>query len=415
MNLKILKKSSSQTFWLISGIAFILLASLYIFYALMHPPMGDLEHMAQFLAITAFISTLVGYGAYRLRWLERAPSLRWILLGTYILASLLTFLNVWLTARLMFASQHDFLLATVLLLFACGIAVVLGSFFTNALIERITRLEEATCSIASGDFSTRAEIPGNDEIAALAQSFNQMAQQLETANLKQQELELLRRDLVAWAGHDLRTPLSSIRLLIEALVDGVVTDPQLVQNYLLQAKKQIDILSLLVDDLFQISQLDAGGVPLNLESASLSDLISDTLESFSELASQKQVALTGSAAAGIDPISIDVLWLGRALNNLVSNALRHTPPGGSVMLCAKPVQGGVTVSVSDSGEGITPEDLPHVFERFYRGEKSRNRASGGAGLGLAIVKGIVEAHKGSTSVESERGKGTVFTFFLPKP
>jgi signal transduction histidine kinase len=335
------------------------------------------------------------------------------LLGTYILASLLTFLNVWLTARLMFASEHDLLLATVLLLFAGGIAVVLGSFFTSTLIERIKRLEKAAKSIESGNLSSRAEIPGNDELAMLAKSFNQMAQKIQSADQKQKELESLRRDLVAWAGHDLRTPLSSIRVLVEALSDGLVTDPVVITNYLAQTRKHVDNLSLLIDDLFQISQLDAGGIPLTLEPSSLSDLISDTLESFSGIANQKGIILSGSADKDVDPINIDVLWLGRAINNLVSNAIRHTPAGGSVTLCAKREGGYISVSVRDTGEGILSEDISHVFERFYRGEKSRNRSGGGAGLGLAIAKGIIEAHGGDIFVESEPGRETVFTFTLP--
>jgi signal transduction histidine kinase len=337
-----------------------------------------------------------------------------VLLGTYILASLLTFFNVWLTARLMFASEHDLLLATVLLLFAGGIAVVLGSFFTSTLIERIKRLESAAKSIESGNLSARADIPGNDEIAMLAKSFNQMAQKIQTADQKQKDLESLRRDLVAWAGHDLRTPLASIRLLVEALSDGVVSDPVIISNYLNQTKKHVDNLSLLVDDLFQISQLDAGGIPLSLEPASLSDLISDTLESFSGIAAQKGVVLSGSAGKDVDPINIDVLWLGRAINNLVSNAIRYTSNGGSVTLCAERVADNISVSVRDAGEGILPDDIAHVFERFYRGEKSRNRISGGSGLGLAIAKGIIEAHHGNIWVESVPGQGTIFSFTLPK-
>ena len=391
-----------------------MILSLIIFYWLMRPPMGDLEHMAQFLSITAVISIGIGYGAYRLNWLERAPSLRWVLLGTYILASLLTFFNVWLTARLMFASEHDLLLATVLLLFAGGIAVVLGSFFTSTLIERIKRLESAAKSIESGNLSARADIPGNDEIATLAKTFNQMAQKIQTADQKQKDLESLRRDLVAWAGHDLRTPLASIRLLVEALSDGVVSDPDIISSYLNQTKKHVDNLSLLVDDLFQISQLDAGGIPLSLEPASLSDLISDTLESFSGIAAQNGVVLSGSAGKDVDPINIDVLWLGRAINNLVSNAIRYTSNGGSVTLCAERVADNISVSVRDAGEGILPDDIAHVFERFYRGEKSRNRISGGSGLGLAIAKGIIEAHHGNIWVESVPGQGTIFSFTLPK-
>jgi signal transduction histidine kinase len=409
-----MEKPISRTIQFVSAIAFVLLISISIFYWLMHPPMSDLGHMAQFLSLTAVISILVGYGAYRLGWMERAPSLRWAVLGSYLLASLLTFLNVWITARLMFASQHDLILASVLLIFAGGIAVAFGSFFASALSERISRLKVATQEIENGNLAARAQIEGSDEIASLAQSFNKMAEKLQIAEQKQKELEALRRDLVAWAGHDLRTPLASIRLLIEALADGVVTDPETVKGYLSQAKKQVDSLSLLVDDLFQVSQLDAGGLPLALEPASLSDLISDTLESFSNQASLKGISLSGSAEPGIDPVTMDVQRMGRVLNNLFSNALRYTPSGGQINILAVRAENGVLVSISDTGEGIAPADLPHIFERFYRGEKSRSRQRGGSGLGLAIAKGIIDAHKGYIKAESEQGKGTTFTFFLPK-
>jgi signal transduction histidine kinase len=290
----------------------------------------------------------------------------------------------------------------------------LGSFFAHDFTRRIARLEDAARKIQGGNLSIRVNVGGTDEIAALGRAFNQMANRLESAQEKQKELEVLRRDLIAWAGHDLRTPLASIQVLVEALVDGVVEDPESTRKYLLQAKKQVDSLSLLVNDLFQVSQLDAGGLPLKFERASLSDLISDTLESFSGLAKQRQVLLSGSAAPDIDPLNFDVQYMGRVLNNLVSNALRHTPAGGSVSIQAERAPGMVSVTIRDSGEGITAEDLPHVFERFYRGEKSRSRASGGAGLGLAIVKGILEAHGGTISVKSRPEGGTDFTFTLPK-
>jgi signal transduction histidine kinase len=408
------QRSTSPTLILATGIAIILVASLGIFYALMRPERSDLQLMAQLLALTAGVSVLFGFGAYRLGWLERAPSLRSALVGTYLLASGLTFLNVWITARLMFASEHDLLLATVLLFFAGGIAVALGSFFAHALTGRIARLEDAARKIQSGELSERVNVGGTDEIAALGNAFNQMADRLQSAQQKQKELEAMRRDLVAWAGHDLRTPLTSIQVLVEALSDGVVDDPESTRKYLLQAKKQVDILSLLVNDLFQVSQLDAGGLPLQFEIASLTDLISDTLESFSGQAEQRQVHLSGFAAPDIDPLSFDVQHMGRVLNNLVSNALRYTPPGGSVFIQAERLPGKVVITIRDTGEGIAPEDLPHVFERFYRGEKSRSRASGGAGLGLAIVKGIVEAHGGTISVKSIPEAGTDFTFTLPK-
>lgn len=399
---------------LLGGIFLILLISLGIFYYLMKPPMSDLSYMAQFLSITALISGLAGYAAYRFRWLERAPTLRWSLLGGYALASLLTFLNVWLTARLMFASQHDLLLGTTLLLFAAGIAMVLGYFLSSAITERIRLLDQAARAIQAGDLSVRVPVSGNDEVAALAHTFNQMAARLQEADSRQHALEELRHDLVAWAGHDLRTPLAGVRVLVEALADGMIDDPQTSHRYLEQARKQIDHLSLLIDDLFQVSQLDAGGIPLNLEPASLADLISDTLENFSGLAARQHITLTGRAASGIDPLEMDVQRIGRVLNNLVDNALRYSPPGGRVSVQAQVVDGSVRVTVEDRGEGISPADLPHVFDRFYRGEKSRNQATGGSGLGLAIAKGIIEAHGGQIGVESSLGRGASFYFCLPK-
>jgi len=338
---------------LVGGIFFVVLVSLAIFYWIMQPPMGDLGHMAQFLSITALVSGLAGYAAYRFRWMERSPALRWSLMAGYALASLLTFLNVWITARLMFASKHDLTLATILLLFAGGIAMILGYFLSSTVTGRIRRLDQAAKEIQAGNLSVRIPVNGNDEVAGLARTFNQMAAKLQEADSNQQALESMRRDLVAWAGHDLRTPLTGVRVLVEALADGVISDPDTSKRYLQQARKQIDHLSLLIDDLFQVSQMDAGGIKLDLESASLTDLLSDTLEGFSGLAEKQNIGLSGHAGPGIDPIRIDVQRIGRVLNNLVDNALRYTPAGGTVSVQAELVQGSVRVMVQDNGEGIS--------------------------------------------------------------
>jgi signal transduction histidine kinase len=389
--------------------------ALLIFYLVMQPPMDEIGLMAAFLSITAVVSIAAGYGAYRLGWIHQSPRLRWTILGGSALSSLLTFFNVWLTARLMFTDAHDLLLATVLLLFAGGIAIAFGYFFSEALTDRMTALSDAARGIAQGRLNARAPVRGRDEMADLARTFNEMAAQLEAAARKQRELDLLRRDLIAWVGHDLQTPLASIRAMVEALADGVVDDPATVQRYLRTAQRDIRSLSHLIDDLFQMAQLDAGGLPLDRHSSSLADLISDTLESFSELAARQGVRLAGHAAPYVDPVMMDTQRIGRALANLVGNALRHTPTGGQVQVLAERAAGGVRVEVRDTGEGIPPTDLPHIFERFYRGEKSRSRATGGAGLGLAIARGIVEAHGGRIGVESEPGRGTVFFFTLPAP
>ena len=408
------RPSSNAHLRFIGGVALALALALGIFFLLMRPPMAELGLMALFLAITALVSVGAGYGAYRLGWLNRSPHISWAVLGGYALASILTFVNVWVTARLMFASQHDLLLATVLLLFAGGIAMSVGYFLSAALTDRIVTLNQAAQEIASGDLSVRVPVTGNDEMASLARTFNLMAGRLQAADQKQRDLELLRRNLIAWVGHDLRTPLASIRAIVEALADGMVEESETVDRYLHTAQREIRSLSLLLDDLFELAQLEAGGLRLELHPNSLSDLVSDTLESFSELAARQEVLLEGSVGPGVDPVSMDASQIGRVLSNLLSNALRHTPAGGTVKVAAIATVNGVRVEVHDTGHGIDAQDLPHIFERFYRGEKSRSRATGGAGLGLAIAKGLVEAHGGDIGVESTPDRGTRFFFTLPR-
>ncbi len=403
----------SITLRFIAGTFFIVAFSLGIFILVMSPPLNDLRLMAMFLGITALISALVGYGAYRLGWINLSPTLRWSLLGGYALSSLLTFFNVWFSAQMMFASQHDLLLAIVLLVFAGGMAMVLGYFLSSTITDRIHVLKGAAEKLAQGNLKARVPVQGRDEVSSLAHTFNQMAEQLEAADKKQRELEKMRADLIAWVGHDLQTPLASIRAILEALEDGMVDDPATIKRYFNTAQRDVSSLSALIDDLFQMAQFNAGGIPLDRANSSLADLISDTLESFSELASRQKIKLEGSVESNIDPVYMDTQRIGRVLNNLIGNALRHTPAEGEVKVHARRTTLGVEVSVSDSGEGIRAEDLPHIFESFYRGEKSRSRATGGAGLGLAISRGIVQAHSGEIKVQSEPGRGSRFIFTLP--
>ena len=396
------------------GIALVIILAVFIFTWLMRPSKEDTSQMAIFLSITALISLAVGYGAARMGWINQSPRLQISLIIGYAISSFLTFLNVWITASLMFASQHDLMLATVLLIFASGIAMILGVFFAGTLVQRLARLNHAAQQIASGQFNVRVPGEGRDELAELAASFNAMAAQLELAELKKKELDTLRSDLVAWVSHDLQTPLASIRAIVEALADGLIEDPETTRRYLNTAKKDIQSLSSLIDDLFQMAQLDAGGLKLELAQGSITDLISDTIESFSELAKRQDVSLDGRVEAGLDSVFMDARRIGRVLTNLVSNAIRYTQKGGSVYIQACTDKSGILVEIIDSGSGIPAEDLPHIFERFYRGEKSRSRASGGAGLGLAIARGIVEAHGGEIGASSEPGSGTRLFFTLPQ-
>lgn len=397
----------------IFGIAVVFLLSLIIFYFVMHPPMDEIGLMALFLSVTGAISILAGFLAYRFGWIERSPTILWTILGGYVLSSMLTFINVWLTARLMFTDQHDFLLATVLLLFASGIAITFGYFFAGTFTRRIKALEHAARHYAEANFTYRVEVTGSDELAKLANSINEMAGELSRSEEKKQELEKLRRDLVAWTSHDLQTPLASVQAIIEALADGVVDEPEMQARYLRTAQRDIRSLSVLIDDLFQLAQIDAGGLHLEKEISSISDLVSDTLETFRELAEKNHVQIVGEVNLDVDPVNMDTLKIGRVLNNLISNALRYAPENSEVVVRAFRHRNGVRIEVVDFGPGIETQDLPFLFERFYRGEKSRNRSSGGAGLGLAISKGIVEAHQGHINVDSIPGEKTSFWIWLP--
>ena len=388
--------------------------TLALFYALMRPPMSDFTVMFQLMGLTGAVSLGLTFLAYQLGWLEQIPSLRLGLIAAYLLAGLLIFLNVLVTARLMFASQHDLMLAAVLLVFATAVAGLAGFFLAESLISRISEVDQAAQNLAKGDLAVRVSESGNDEMAALSRAFNQMAGELQTAKQQQVELDGLRRDLIAWVSHDLRTPLTSIRAILEALGDGVVEEPETVQRYLKNAQGEIRSLANLIDDLFVMAQMDASGLKLDIQQNSLGDLISDALESFSELARRTNVTLTGSIEAGLDPVKFDNQRLFRAVSNLVSNALRYTAQGGKISVCACRVEKGIEITISDTGEGIAPIDIPYVFDRFYRSEKSRSRQTGGAGLGLAITKGIIEAHHGSITVDSAPGIGSTFIIRIPE-
>ena len=346
--------------------------------------------------------------------LARLGGVRGHLVGAGLVGSLLLLGMVLAGARAMFISEHDRSILLTMLLFASLLAVGFSLYGAVPLARRVEQLRRGTAQLAGGDLGAKVPVEGRDELAELAEDFNRMARRLAEASAREREAEKARRDLVAAVSHDLRTPLTSTRALIEAVADGVVEDPETRARYLASARSELEKLGRLVDDLFELSRIDAGALRLNLEEASLRDLISDTLSGFRHQAESKGVRLVGEVADGVDPVLANPPRLQRVLYNLVSNALRHTPADGAIVLRAEPAQDLVRVEVSDTGEGIAPEDLPRVFERSFRGERSRARTEtgDGAGLGLAIARGLIEAQGGEISVESRPGLGSRFCFTL---
>jgi signal transduction histidine kinase len=391
-------------------------AAMIVVVPVLNPPLQDVQLLFLFMGGSGGATVGVVYVLYKKRLAQWFNSLRWTLLAIILLTVLLVFLNVFVTAQLMFISAHDLVLTTGLLIFAGMIAVISALLIASSLIERIHVLGEATQRLARGELHTRLKAEGNDELAQLAALFNQMAAQLEVIDREKRLLEQSRRDLVAWASHDLRTPLAAVRAMNEAMLDGVVADSETMMRYRQQIHREVEHLGRLIDDLFEIVQMDAGHLNLTRTLTSLSNLIGDTLNSISARAAQRNVTVISDIEDGLPVVYIAPDKIQRVLYNLLDNAIHHTPPDGQVTISARQAGAGVQVSVHNTGSVIPAEDQPRIFERFYRGERSRARGSSGdrgTGLGLAIARGFVEAHGGSINVTSEAGRGTTFTFILP--
>ena len=288
-------------------------------------------------------------------------------------------------------------------------ALVIGFFIFRAITRPIDQLTHAAHQLAHGDLGARVVVDdhaarlGSDEISELGAAFNIMASNL-------QQSEQVRRDMTADIAHELRTPLAVMRGNLEAMLDGVYPFDA---EHLNPVLNQVNLLTRLVEDLRTLALAEAGQLPLSKRPVDLAALLRSTLTSFEAQAAAQQVTLRTEIAADLPVIEIDPDRIQQTVGILISNALRYTPSQGSITVAAKTDRASVTIEVADTGSGIAPEDLPHVFDRFYRADKSRTRESGGSGLGLAIAKSIVMAHGGSLSVQSEVGQSTQFTVRLP--
>ncbi len=379
-------------------------------------PGGEVQQLVAFMTMTGVMSSLLSFAFYRLGILEWFRSLRWAIWMVIALLVLMIFLNVWVIARFTFQS-HYLTLTSVLLVFAGLSALTIGFFASKTMTDRLSKLHEATQSLARRDFAVRLKISGNDEIAQLADTFNDMAGNLQEVEEQKRQLEQTRRDLTAWVSHDLRTPLTSLRVMVEAILDGVVADEETVQRYLENSRAEIEHLSHLIDDLFELAQLDVGHLKLDLQQASIRDLISDTLGSMEAKANQHGVKLNGEVSDDVDMIRMAPDKIQRVLSNLVDNAIKYADTGVSVTLRAWRSDGEVRIDIHNSGSFIPQDVLPRLFESFYRGEGSRMRDDDGArgtGLGLAIARGFIEAHGGAIWASSVESDGTTFSFTLPQ-
>jgi len=284
------------------------------------------------------------------------------------------------------------------------LAILLGLILTRSLVKPLRVVRDAARRIGAGELSHRVPVASRDEIGDLAAQFNEMAEALERD-------EQLRRQMMADIAHELRTPLSVIRGQVEALQDGVFA---LSAENIAPIHDQTLLLGRLVEDLRDLALAEAGRLPLECAEVAVDRLIRRVVEAFQPRAREKGLALSAELPESLPPALADAQRLEQVLGNLLNNALQHTSQGGTITVRAWEEPGRVSFAVQDNGVGIAAEDLPHIFERFYRSDKARSRANGSTGLGLSIAKQLIEAHEGTISVESAPGKGSTFTVRLPQ-
>lgn len=390
-------------------------AALVSFFAV-YLPGSEAQQLVFLMSGTGIATTLFAYLLYRSQMIPQLGSLRWTLLLIILCTVALISLQMNGLAHLMFIDSYYLSITLMALSFSALTALSFSFFVARTMTERLSLLIAAAQRVAAGELTTRLDVRGRDEIAQLATAFNSMAEALESAEAEKRVLEQARRDLIAWVSHDLRTPLASMRVMIEAMADGVVHDEETIQRYHQTTLGEISHLSRLIEDLFELSQLDVGRLQLDIQPASVIDLISDTLSSMQPKAQKRELILTGEAAPDVDFVWIAPDKIQRVLYNLVSNAIAYTPSGERIHVDARRAGENVEVSVHNSGVSLPAEVLPHLFESFYRAEAARSQSEEGergTGLGLAIARGIIEAHGGRIWVESQPEAGTTFRFTLP--
>ena len=337
-----------------------------------------------------------------------------------VAGGLAALLNVSIVARLMFVNtSHDLRLLVALLASGTAVSVFFAVGVAALTSRRVQLVARAIERLASGDYASQVAgetEAGGREVAALAEDVERLRQRLMEAETAREQMERERREFGAAISHDLRTPLASMRAVIEALDDGIVDDPQEVRGYYGHLRRETQRLGRMIDDLFELAQVDAGVLPLDLRTMALQDVVSEVIDGMRALAAQRGIDLTVAIEGDPPALALDPARMERAIANLVRNAVEHSDSGGTIEAALAVEGASVVLRVRDEGEGIAAADLPRIWDRFYRSDPSRKHRAGlgdGAGLGLAIVRGTVEAHGGSVGVTSTPGAGATFEVRLP--
>ena len=377
----------------------------------------------QLVAISFGVSAVIGLVGRAM--LNRLRSTRLAVQGIVVIfvAVGATLGGALVAAKAMFVSAHD-LKALFVVMVGAGTMATFAATHLAREVDRASRsLGDVARQIGMGSATVDAS-PKNvpEELARLGVELQEMSARLDEARLRTQRVEQSRREVIAWVSHDLRTPLARMRAMVEAITDGVIDDQPTVDRYHVAMLSEVERLGGLVDDLFELSRIQADAVRLTLEPVVLAELVSDTIASARITAEHKGVQLTGDAFDQNAMAELSIPEMARVLHNLLDNAIRHSPAGGEVRVTVDSAGDEVVVSVTDQCGGIAEHDLDRVFDLAYRGDLARSPidatsgrapAASGGGLGLAIAKGFVEAHHGIISVRNE-GCGCTFTVCMPR-
>jgi signal transduction histidine kinase len=310
---------------------------------------------------------------------------------------------------LMFVSGTDAALVALIVVVTGVLGVSAARRLAMAVAADVATIRDGLVKVGDGDRSLRLDVPGADELRDLAAAANVMIEALASEEEARDQSDTARRHLIAAASHDLRTPITSLRLLVEAIDDEVV-EGAVRRDYVRRMRTHIEALSALIDDLFELSRLEAGDISWSLERVALGELVTETVDAMRVQADARGVIVTAEVAERLAAAHANPEKLQRVLFNLIQNAIRHSPADGSVVVRAEAVGASVEVEVSDTGEGIPAEERGRVFDAFYRGDAARSTS--GAGLGLAVARAIVEAHGGRIWLP-ETSSGTRVRFSLP--
>jgi signal transduction histidine kinase len=390
--------------WFMAG-----LAASAVVASLVGIPPGEATILLAVITLAALVVVTAGLGLQRRLRRRRAKVARQSALTAAVTAAV-ALAGLWAVSAQMLVSSHDLAVVLASLPVAAGAGVAYGVATARQVAADLEALARVARRLEAGDLAARARVQGSAEVALIAETLNAAAARLAEARERERRMEQERRDLIAWASHDLRTPLASLRALAEALADDLAPDEATRRRYLAGLTANVERLSRLVDDLFELSAIQAGTVVVQLEPTSLPELVTEVLDRFEPEAAAAGVRLERHLD-GDRPVAAGGDQLGRVLANLVVNGIRHTPPGGRVLVAAGGADDGTAVlRVRDGCGGIPEADLARVFDQLWRGDPART--TNGAGLGLAIARGLVTAHGGSIAVANIPG-GCEFTVRLP--